>query len=147
MSQANGLVSWVGSERGSARVVAITGGKGGVGKTNLSIGMALTAASMGREVILMDGDLGLANIDVLLNFEAELDLSHVISGQAELEDVLVEFQAGLRVLPGASGITRLADLTGFGQERLTQRLEKLEDLAELILIDTGAGISRQVVDF
>ncbi|MEM7263081.1 MAG: MinD/ParA family protein [Planctomycetota bacterium] len=149
MSQENRLRDWVqaGERESGARVIAVSGGKGGVGKTNLSVALGLTAASQGRETMLLDGDLGLANIDVLFDLELERDLSHVLAGRATLDEILVDLPFGLTLVPGASGMTQMADLPDADPEALERTLCGLEDRAELILVDTGAGINREVVEF
>ena len=130
-----------------ARVIAVTSGKGGVGKSNLSVSLSLAAASMGRDVVLIDCDLGLANVDVLLDLQVRHNLSHLLSGEATLSDVLVPAPGGLRVLPGAAGVSQVADLSDAEQRVLMGALEQLVTTTELIVLDTGAGISRRVVEF
>ncbi|HIC22002.1 MAG TPA: MinD/ParA family protein [Planctomycetes bacterium] len=132
--------------KGRARVLAITSGKGGVGKTNISIGLAITAATAGLKTVLIDGDLGLANIDVLLDIHPRKNLGHLVSGGASLRDVLVRAPGGFQVLPGASGLSRVADMGHMQQQVLFEVLGRLMEENDLILIDTGAGISRSVVD-
>ncbi len=130
-----------------ARVIAVTSGKGGVGKSNLSVSLSLAAASMGRDVVLIDCDLGLANVDVLLDLQVRHNLSHLLTGEVSLNDVLVPAPGGLRVLPGAAGVSQMADLTDPEQRVLLGALEQLVTTTELIVLDTGAGISRRVVEF
>ncbi len=130
-----------------ARVLAVTSGKGGVGKSNISVSLSLAAASMGRDVVLIDCDLGLANVDVLLDLQVKHNLSHLLTGEASLNDVLVPAPGGLRVLPGAAGVSELADLKDGEQDILLGALDKLVQTTELIVLDTGAGISRRVVEF
>lgn len=127
-----------------ARVLAVTSGKGGVGKTNLSVGLALAAADFGRDVVVVDGDLGLANVDVLLDVHSRFNLSHLFSGEASLSEVLTYAPGGIRVLPGAAGVSRMANLEVGDLQRLLSELEEVERNAELLIVDTGAGISRQV---
>ncbi len=149
MSQEQRLREWVreGKSKKGCRVITVSGGKGGVGKTNLSVALSLAAASQGRRTFLMDGDLGLANIDVLFNLDAERDLSHVLSGRAELDDILIDLPFGLTLVPGASGMTQMADLADIHPDALEGMLCELEKRAELVLVDTGAGITREVVEF
>ncbi len=131
---------------GRARVLAVTSGKGGVGKTNISVGLALAAAAGGLRTVLLDGDLGLANIDVLLDLHPGKNLGHLIEGTASLENVLIDAPGGIQVLPGASGLTRVADLGPHQRQRLMDAVGRLVDEYDLVLIDTGAGISRAVLD-
>ncbi|MEC9475596.1 MAG: MinD/ParA family protein [Planctomycetota bacterium] len=132
--------------RGRARVIAITSGKGGVGKTNISVGLAISAATAGLKTVLIDGDLGLANIDVLLDLQPRKNLGHLVDGGASLSEVLVRATGGLLVLPGASGLSRVADLGHSQKQVLFDALGRLTEENDLVLIDTGAGISRSVVD-
>jgi len=132
--------------KGRARVLAITSGKGGVGKTNISVGLAIAAATAGLRTVLIDGDLGLANIDVLLDLQPRKNLGHLVDGSASLSEVLVRAPGGIQVLPGASGLSRVADLGHLQKQVLFDSLGLLTEENDLILIDTGAGISRSIVD-
>jgi Mrp family chromosome partitioning ATPase len=107
--QATGLRRMINPE--PVRVIAVTGGKGGVGKTNVSVNLGVAMAELGRRVMLLDADLGLANIDVVLGLHASRNLSHVMSGECSLEEVIVEGPKGMRVVPGASGLQRMAELS------------------------------------
>jgi len=149
MSQEQRLREWVraGQAEKGSRVITVSGGKGGVGKTNLAVALSLVASSYGRKTFLLDGDLGLANIDVLFDLDTDRDLSHVLAGRASLDDVLVELPNGLTLVPGASGMTQLTDLVDVQPKALETTLAELERRAELILVDTGAGITREVVEF
>jgi flagellar biosynthesis protein FlhG len=131
---------------GGGRVLAVTSGKGGVGKTNVSVGLALSAARSGLSTVLIDGDLGLANIDVLLDLHSEKNLGHLVEGEAQLREVLVTGPEGLRILPGASGLTQVADMGHTRQQRLLDAMGELVHSHELVIIDTGAGISKSVID-
>jgi flagellar biosynthesis protein FlhG len=128
-------------------VIAITSGKGGVGKTHLAVNAALAAARMGHRVVLFDLDLGLANVDVLLNVRPRYHLQHLLEGKVVLEEVLLPVSEGLRILPGASGVSGLADLEAPQRERLIQQWTCLDEATDLVFVDTGAGIGRGVVDF
>lgn len=133
--------------RHRANVIAITSGKGGVGKSNVAVNLAIQFASAGRDVVLLDADLGLANADVLCNVDLPYNLSHVIARKKELADVLVNAPGGFRLIGGASGLARMADLSDFDRQRLVNALGELETQADIILIDTGAGISPNVLSF
>lgn len=133
--------------RARANVIAITSGKGGVGKSNVAVNLAIQFASAGREVVLLDADLGLANADVLCNVDLPFNLSHVIARKKELSDVMVRTPGGFRLIGGASGLARMADLSDFDRQRLVTSLGELETQADIILIDTGAGISPNVLSF
>lgn len=129
-----------------ARVLVVTSGKGGVGKTNLSVAIAL-ALSPGRRVVLLDADLGLANVDVLLGVQAPRNLADVIAGRCDMVDALASGPGGLSVLAGASGIPRMADLGEAERQTLFHHLDGLQHWADVLVIDTGAGISRNVIAF
>jgi flagellar biosynthesis protein FlhG len=130
-----------------ARVIAVTSGKGGVGKSNVSVNLAVQFASRGREVVLLDADLGLANADVLCNVDLPCNLAHVIARRKTLMEVMVRGPGGFGLIGGASGLARMADLTDYDRQRVVDALASLEDQTDLILIDTGAGISPNVLSF
>jgi len=130
-----------------ASVIAVTSGKGGVGKTNISVNLAIKFASAGKRVVLLDADLGLANADVLCNIDLPANLSHVIARKKDLSEVLVKAPGGFSLIGGASGLARMADLTDADRQRLVSALAELEEQADVILIDTGAGISPNVLAF
>jgi flagellar biosynthesis protein FlhG len=133
--------------RTRARVIAVTSGKGGVGKSNISVNLAVKFASCGKEVILLDADLGLANADVLCNIDVASNLAHVIARRKTLMEIVVRGPGGFGLIGGASGLARMADLTDFDRQRVVDSLADLEDQTDLILIDTGAGISPNVLSF
>ncbi|WP_305790648.1 MinD/ParA family protein [Candidatus Endoriftia persephone] len=129
------------------RVIAVTGGKGGVGKTNISVNLGVAMAEMGRRVMLLDADLGLANIDVMLGLHPEFDLSHVMRGERRLEEILVTGPHGMKVVPGASGVQKMAELSTAQHVGLINAFSELANDVDVLLIDTAAGISDQVVSF
>ena len=129
------------------RAIAVTGGKGGVGKTNVSVNLGVAAAELGQKVMLLDADLGLANIDVVLGLHPKYDLSHVMRGECALDEVLVEGPAGLKVIPGASGVQALADLSSAEHTGLIRAFSELAGDTELLIVDTAAGISETVLSF
>lgn len=129
------------------RTIAVTSGKGGVGKTSLSINLGLALAAQGKRVILLDADLGLANINVALGLRAKYTLQDVLTGQRSIEQILIDGPGGIQVIPGASGIAEMANITDSQRERLISSFSRLSNLADVLLIDTSAGLSRNVVSF
>ncbi|OOZ42239.1 cobyrinic acid a,c-diamide synthase [Solemya pervernicosa gill symbiont] len=129
------------------KVIAVTGGKGGVGKTSLSVNLGISLAESGREVLLLDADLGLANVDVLLGVHAPYNLSHVISGERTLEEVIVEGPGGMKIIPASSGTQKMAELTPAEHAGLIRAFSELSFSPDVLLIDTAAGISDNVISF
>ena len=130
-----------------AIVLAITSGKGGVGKTNIATNLSLCMAAENQRVILMDADLGLGNLDVLMNLNARYNLSHVVAGKRTLEEIIQIGPCGIEVICGGSGIESLANLSTFQRQRLVEELDHLQERSEVIVIDTGAGIHSTVIAF
>jgi len=129
----------------AARVLAITSGKGGVGKTNVVAGLAMSLSRMGQRVLVLDADFGLANLDILLGLSPKYTLEHVLRGERLLEEILVEGPQGIQVIPASSGIQELTRLDAAGELRLVQGLQRLGDRFDWMLIDTAAGIHDSVV--
>lgn len=131
----------------SSRVIAVASGKGGVGKTNLAVNLGLVLARRKLRVVLLDADLGTANADILLGIQPRYHLHHVITGQKKLSEVIVEAPFGLQVIPGGSGLPDMADMPARDREILLHNLLLLDGAIDLLLIDTGAGVDRRVVQF
>lgn len=129
----------------NCRVVAITSGKGGVGKTNVVAGLAVSLARLRQRVIVLDADFGLANLDILLGLSPKYTLEHVLRGERVLEEILVEGPEGIRILPASSGIQELTRLDTSSELRLVQGLQRVSATADWLLIDTAAGIHDSVV--
>ncbi len=129
------------------RVFSFSSGKGGVGKTNIVTNLALAMTRLGARVLVLDADLGLANIDVLLGLAPKYNIKHVLSGEKRLRDVLVEGPEGFLILPAGSGVPELVALTSEEKMVLMDELEELEELIDIMLIDTAAGISDTVLYF
>jgi flagellar biosynthesis protein FlhG len=129
-----------------ARIITITSGKGGVGKTNLSVNMALAFARMGKKVTVMDADLGLANVNVMLNMIPKYNLYPVIQTQKTLREITVETEYGISIVAGASGFSQIANM---GEEERQDFINELDTLsnADIVIIDTSAGVSSNVLDF
>ncbi|MDI6799708.1 MAG: MinD/ParA family protein [Actinomycetota bacterium] len=133
--------------RSKSRVIAITSGKGGVGKTNIAINLAIALSGRGKKVLLLDADLGLANIDVLLDLTPKYNLKHLVASEKRLADIILEGPGGIRIIPGASGIMELTELSDEERAKLILKFVDIEDESDITLIDTGAGISKNVLDF
>ncbi|MBF0407064.1 MAG: MinD/ParA family protein [Candidatus Riflebacteria bacterium] len=131
----------------TARVITVASGKGGVGKTNLVANMAICLAQAGRRVIVLDADLGLANIDVIFGVRPKKNITEVINGSCTLEEIIVTGPSGVQIIAGGSGISELAQLNPEASKILFREMKLLEDKADYFLIDTGAGISQNVISF
>lgn len=129
------------------RVIAVASGKGGVGKTNLSVNLGIAFAQSGKKTALLDADMGLANVDILLGIYPQFNLSHVLTGEKTLDGIMVEGPAGLKVIPGASGIQKMSELSTLEQATLIRAFSDLDDDLDVLLVDTAAGISGGVVNF
>lgn len=129
------------------KIIAVSSGKGGVGKTSVSANMAISMARQGKEVMLLDADLGLANIDVLLGLNTEYDLSHVMKGERTLEEIIVRGPSNIKVIPASTGISEMANLTQAQQMGLINAFSDLSFAVDTMIIDTGAGISNSVINF
>lgn len=134
-----------GTKKKATRIYSVSSGKGGVGKSTLTVNLALSLSKEGKRVLIMDGDLGLANINVILGIIPKHTLYHVIRGNKTLKEIILETPEGLNIIPGASGYTQLADLDVSSREKLLKSFAELEDY-DYIFIDTGAGINSVVVN-
>jgi flagellar biosynthesis protein FlhG len=130
-----------------ARVIAVTGGKGGVGKTNVCTNLGVALAGRRHKVMLLDADLGLANVEVLLGLKSAHNLAHVLSGELELKDIIVTGPAGMKIVPSASGVARMAALSAAERAGLVQAFSGLQAPLDFFLIDTAAGITGDVITF
>ncbi|GAB1265968.1 flagellar synthesis regulator FleN [Aurantivibrio infirmus] len=129
------------------QVIAVTGGKGGVGKTNLSVNLSMALAEQQRRVLLFDADLGLANVDILLGLKPKKTLADVISGEATMREVMVNGPGGIRIVPASSGVARMAGLNAHEQAALINGFTELSDQLDIMIVDTAAGISDSVINF
>jgi len=130
-----------------ARVIAITSGKGGVGKTSIVANLGYAFTRMGKKVLILDADLGLGNLDVLLGLAPRFNLSHVIMDEKTIDDILVEGPGKMKILPASSGIQELTNLTRDQKINILTQLDHLINDIDILLIDTAAGISPNVMDF
>jgi len=148
VDQAQSLRDRVGRAAGAPlRVIAVTSGKGGVGKTHVAANLAVLAAKAGRRVLLVDADLGLANADIVLGICPTRHLGHLLDGSASAEEVLTEGPHGIRVLGASSGIQELTQLSDEQKLRLVSAFEPLDQRFDLVLVDCGAGIGDNVIFF
>lgn len=129
------------------RVITVTSGKGGVGKTNVSANLAIALSNLGQKVLIMDADLGLGNIDVLLGLHPKHTLESVIQGEHTLDEVMVTGPSGLKVIPAASGIKNMAELSSNQHAGIIQAFSQINQDIDVLIIDTAAGIADSVVSF
>jgi flagellar biosynthesis protein FlhG len=130
----------------ATRIIAVSSGKGGVGKTNIAINLALAYAQLGKKVIVMDADLGLANVNVVLGVIPRYNLYHLIRKQKSLEEILVETSYGIKIIAGASGFSKIANLTEEERRDFIAELAALSN-ADVLIIDCAAGVSNNVISF
>ncbi len=129
------------------QVIAVTGGKGGVGKTTIAVNLAASIAARGKQVMLLDGDLGLANVDVFLGLTPRLTLADVLAGNCSLEEILLDAPQGFKVVPAASGIAQLAELDTLTHLGLVRAFGDIISKVDVMVIDTAAGIAGSVLQF
>jgi flagellar biosynthesis protein FlhG len=144
--QANGLRKMTNPPQ-PVKVIAVASGKGGVGKTNVTVNLGVALASQGKQVLLMDADLGLANIDVMLGLHPQYNLLHVLDGSKTLAEIIVEGPAGLKIIPAASGIQKMAELSPAEHAGMIQAFSEMEQHIDILLIDSAAGIADSVISF
>ncbi|MBS3909694.1 MAG: MinD/ParA family protein [Actinobacteria bacterium] len=129
------------------RIIAVSSGKGGVGKSNLVANLGIALAMRGRKVVILDADLGMANIDVLFGINPKYNLQHLVDGSKSINDILVDGPESIKIVPGGSGIPELANLSDENQQKLIENFVYLDEEADIALIDTGAGISKDIIAF
>lgn len=129
------------------KVIAVTGGKGGVGKTNITLNTAISMAKLGKRVLVLDADLGLANVDVMLGLRVVKNLSHVLSGECTLDEILVEGPHGIKIAPATSGTQSMTELTPAEHAGLIRAFSELRTPVDVLIVDTAAGISGMVLSF
>lgn len=135
------------SHKPRAHTVAITSGKGGVGKSNIALNLAIALQKSGHHVCLLDANLGLGNIDLLCGLNGYWNLAHVVTGARTLREITLQGPAGIQVIPGASGLADVADCPPAAQREILSQLEELEQSHDFLVIDTGTGIHRAVRQF
>ena len=129
------------------RVIAVASGKGGVGKTNVSVNLGVSLSKLGNRVLLMDADMGLANVDIMLGLQTKYNLSHVLDGAKTLQEVIVEGPGGLKIIPAASGVRRMAQLNAMENAGIINAFSELSGDIDILIVDTAAGIADSVVSF
>jgi flagellar biosynthesis protein FlhG len=132
---------------GKTRTIAVTSGKGGVGKTQISANLAVSLARQGQRVLLLDADLGLASLDLVFGVRPRADLLSVMHGQYQAEEILIEAAAGVQLLPACPGRYEMANLSTADRERLMNMVQKVASKFDVWIIDTGAGIGSNSVGF
>lgn len=131
----------------SARIISITSGKGGVGKTSISVNIAATLAKKGKKVLVIDADLGLSNVEIMLGVTPSNTLRDVIKEGKSLEEVIINGPFNIDFISGGNGFLELAELSDIDREEILIKIQKLDELYDIIIIDTGAGISKNVTAF
>jgi len=129
------------------RVISVTSGKGGVGKSNFTVNLGIILAQMGYRVVIFDADFGLSNIDVLLGYASKYSLANVIDNTKDITDIMIEGPYGIKLISGGSGLIELVNIDRGQLDYLISSLSKLESMADFLIIDTGAGINNSVVSF
>lgn len=129
------------------RSIAILSGKGGVGKTNVAVNLALALGELGLRTAILDADLGLANVDVLLGVVPKFNLGHLLRGEKEMKEIVLAVNSKVSIIPGGSGLRELADLDDQKQSWFIEKLSALEEDTDILILDTGAGIHRNVLAF
>ena len=129
------------------KVITVTGGKGGVGKSSVSLNLAAAHCALKRKVMLFDADLGLANIDVMLGLKVDKNLGHVLRGECELKDIIQDGPMGLRIVPASSGLREMAELSVDQHAGLIRAFSSLDEDIDFLIVDTAAGISDMVLSF
>jgi flagellar biosynthesis protein FlhG len=129
------------------RVLSFTSGKGGVGKTHIVVNLAYALQRLGARVMILDADLGLANVDILLGLAPQFNIQHVLEGKKALTEILLQGPAGMTILPAGTGVHEVAHLTQVQRLRLLDELDALQQELDFLLVDTGAGISANVIYF
>ncbi len=128
------------------RVIAVSSGKGGVGKTNMSINIAIAYAQLGKKVLVMDADLGLANVNVAMGIIPKYNLYHLIRQKKKMKDIIINTDFGIQIVAGASGFSKIANLSDEEREHFIEEISQM-DAVDIIIIDTSAGVSSNVLDF
>ena len=135
------------SDQQGIRVISVTSGKGGVGKSNVVSNLAIALSAQGKKVLLIDADLGLGNLDVLLGLSPVYNMNHVLNGEKSLAEILIDGPAGIKIIPAGSGVQEFTSLGQHEKLRLLDELDMLEEQFDILIVDTEAGISENVTYF
>lgn len=135
------------SDQKGIRVISVTSGKGGVGKSNVVTNLAIALSTQGKKVLVLDADLGLGNLDVLLGLSPVYNLNHVLSGEKSISEILVDGPAGIKIIPAGSGVQESTSLGQHAKLKLLDELDMLEESFDVMIVDTEAGISENVTYF
>ncbi len=135
------------AKKGPLKVITISSGKGGIGKTSVVVNLAIALKKLGRNVMLLDADLGLGNLDVLLGLNPKYNFAHVLSGEKTIDEIIIEGPRGISIIPAASGLEELTSLNTEQKINLFSQLESLDEKVDIMLIDAAAGISQNVLFF
>ncbi|MFW6381504.1 MAG: MinD/ParA family protein [Bacillota bacterium] len=135
------------AEQDNTRVISIASGKGGVGKTNLSVNLGINLYKEGVKTLLIDADFGMANVDILLGITPQYNLSHILNGKCMLPDAIITGPGSLDILPGNSGVDNLINMSSVAIKRLLETSSHIEEVYDMVIVDVGAGINRDVTNF
>ncbi|MBN2754087.1 MAG: MinD/ParA family protein [Candidatus Goldbacteria bacterium] len=133
--------------KSSTKVIAVSSGKGGVGKSNFTVNLAIELSKLGNRVMIFDADLGLANVDIIFGINPRYNLTHVIREERSIKDIITETEYGVKLIASGSGVKELANLSNVQREKFITQLAEVEDMVDILLIDTGAGISKNTLSF
>lgn len=134
-------------KRGLSRIIVVASGKGGVGKTNIVVNLAIVFGQLGHKIIILDTDVGMANVDILLDLKPGYTLVDVIKGKKDLSEVILRGPFNVEIVPGGSGFSEIINLDNHQREQLISRLSYLEEKGDILLIDCAAGLSRDILSF
>jgi len=145
LDQASGLRKM--TENKPVQVITVTGGKGGVGKTNIAANLSVAMANKGKNVLVMDADLGLANMDLVLGVETKYNLSHVLSGDKTIDEIIVDGPSGIKIIPAASGIQEMSEMRYREYAGIIREFNNISYSPDVLIIDSAAGIASDVIAF
>ncbi len=145
--QLRNIIKQQNQTRSTARVITVTSGKGGVGKSNISVNLGINLSRLGKRVVILDADFGFANVEVMLGIRPDYNLSDLMFRGKGLQEIITKGPENLGFISGGSGISELSNVSRTQIEYLTQKLYELDEIADIIIIDTGAGLSESVIEF